>query len=203
MRRPRWSARSSRSRLQARRAGSSRDGRRRRRRCRGPRWRRSPPRTTSWWRSRRGRRAARGRSARSRRTSPVRDLGERRHAPHDPELVPAHVRHLALGVAREADDAPGEDARGPRTPGDSSLSSNSSCMPTQMPRNGRPDARPRAARARPARGRAGSACTCRRRPAPAARRAGADAMRSGSLVTSAACPRRSNAFCALRRLPTP
>ena len=72
--------------------------------------RRTRGRRTSWWRSRRVGRHGVVASARSRRTSPSATLGERGHAPHDAELVPAHVRHLALRVAREADDAAAEDA---------------------------------------------------------------------------------------------
>src|SRR5579875_1811039 len=40
----------------------------------------------------------------------VGDAREHGDGPHDAQRIPAHVRHLARGVAREAHHAPGEDA---------------------------------------------------------------------------------------------
>ena len=75
-------------------------------------------------------------------------------------------------------------------------------MPTQMPRNGRPD------RAAATTGSTSPALVkfsmqVPNAPCPGSTTAGARAMRSASLVTSAGWPRCSNAFWALRRLPTP
>ena len=75
-------------------------------------------------------------------------------------------------------------------------------MPTQMPRNGRPErAAWRTGSTRPAAAR--FSMQVPKAPWPGSTTAGAAAMRSASLVISAGWPSVSNAFCALRRLPTP
>ena len=75
-------------------------------------------------------------------------------------------------------------------------------MPTQMPRNGRPERA--AAQHRLDQAGCGEVLHAgAERALPRQHDGRRRAMRSASLVISAGWPRRSNAFCALRRLPTP
>ena len=92
--------------------------------------------------------------------------------------------------------------RSPRPVPPSSLSSNSNCMPTQIPSSGRPAAaRSRSAWSTPVRASPSAAlATC---PTPATTASGDSRTSVASVVTNGSAPSRASAEQRLRRLPAP
>jgi hypothetical protein len=90
----------------------------------------------------------------------------------------------------------------PSTPGDSSLPSKSICIPTQIPRNGRPSvAAERVTTSRPL---ARSArMHAPKLPTPGSTTASAASISPASVVSRASAPRCWSAFSADRRFPIP
>src|SRR6185437_3478097 len=131
---------------------------------------------------------------------PVGDVAGGRPAPR---LVPPHVRDLRPGRSTNRRTRPGRTPR-PSASGFSSLRSNSSCIPMQIPKKGRPLVRkaPIAWRRAPP-PRSSAAAQAPNAPWPGTTSLSARATVSASALTAPSAPTAVSAFSTLRRLPLP
>ncbi len=117
--------------------------------------------------------------------------------------TPASSRSTVPGQAAQPSvrqSFPGATVPGP--PGASVLAVNSTCMPTQMPRTGRPSSSRRAISLSPPTARSPDMHAANA-PTPGTASPSQSSAASASAVTSTSAPTRASARCAERRFPEP